>query len=379
MRRYMKLDLLYEIDCPYPWPDKPHPYAQREVEQRAYAESIAQVRLADRFGFNTAWFVEHHFRVNRSHCPAPEVVIGALSQITENIRLGFGVTLMPHQFTHPARVAEKVAVADILTNGRVEWGTGRSTPMEQTAFHVPAKESRDEMFEAISTVVEMWESETYECDKPFLEFPERVVLPKPVQDPHPPCWMAATSPDSTVLAGKYGLGALAFAPLSPLESTAQKLEQYRQAQREQTPLTRVTNNKFAGYTLVHCAESKKAAVENGIWDAVWWWYRNLAEFTLQWEVPNHTPEDRDRLFPMMKAIAEAEDRDVLHRFDEEDMIIVGDPDQVTEKMIRYAELGVDQILCFINFGKLPHEAVLRSIELLGTEVIPEVERHRARV
>ena len=305
-------------------------------------------------------------------------MIGALSQVTENIRLGFGVVLMPHQFTHPARVAEKVAVADIVTKGRIEWGAGRSTPMEQTAFHVPAKESRDEMFDAIETVVEMWESETYECDKPFLKFPERVVLPKPFQDPHPPAWMAATSPDSTVLAGKYGLGALAFAPLSPLESTAQKLQQYREAQKQQTPLTRVVNNNFAGYTLVDCADTKEAAVENGIWDAVWWWYRNLAEFTLQWEVPNHTPEDRDRMFPMMKAIAESDDRKVLHRFDDEDMIIVGDPDQVTQKMIRYAELGVDELLCFINFGKLPHEAVMHSIELLGSKVIPEVERHRAR-
>ncbi len=372
----MKLDLIYEIDCPYPWPDKPHPFAQREVEQKAYAEAIEQIKLADTLGFNTAWFVEHHFRVNRSHCPAPEVVIGALSQCTENIRLGFGVVLMPHQFTHPARVAEKVAVADILTKGRVEWGTGRSTPMEQTAFQVPVEDSRDEWKEAIETVVEMWESETYQCEKRFLRFPERAVLPKPVQYPHPPCWMAATSPDSSALAGKYGLGVLAFSPLQPLDQTANQITQYRVGQKEQTPLTRVTTNKFAGYTLVHCADSAADAEDDGIWEAVWWWYRNLAEFTLQWELPNATPEVRDRIFPKLKDMLEAEkSREALSRFDEEAMIIVGDPDQVTEKMIKYAELGVDQLLCFVNFGKLEHEAVMRSIELLGTKVLPEVERH----
>jgi len=85
----MKLDLLYEIDAPRPW-DGPHPYGQRAREQRAYAEMLEQMRLADEVGFHTAWFVEHHFREGRSHCPAPEVVIGALTQATQNIRLGFG-------------------------------------------------------------------------------------------------------------------------------------------------------------------------------------------------------------------------------------------------------------------------------------------------
>ena len=101
----MKLDLLYEIDAPKPW-DKPHPYGQREAEQRAYREAIEQIKLGDSLGFNTIWAVEHHFREGRSHCPAPETLLGALSQITEQIRLGFGVTLTPFGFTPPQRIAE---------------------------------------------------------------------------------------------------------------------------------------------------------------------------------------------------------------------------------------------------------------------------------
>ncbi len=152
----MKLDLLYEIDVPKPWAG-PHPYGQREAEQRAYREAFEQIRLADTLGFHTTWHVEHHFREGRSHSPAPEVIIGALSQCTENLRLGFGVTLMPHAFTPPMRVAEKVATADILSGGRVECGTGRSTPMEQIAFGVPREESRAQWQEAIEAVVRMWE------------------------------------------------------------------------------------------------------------------------------------------------------------------------------------------------------------------------------
>ena len=112
-------------------------YGQRRAEQEAYDEAIAQIQLADRLGFNTVWVVEHHFRDGRSACPSSEVVLGGLALSTNQIRLGFGVTLMPFGFIHPARVAEKVATVDILSHGRVEWGTGRSTPMEQTAFGVP--------------------------------------------------------------------------------------------------------------------------------------------------------------------------------------------------------------------------------------------------
>ena len=132
-----------------------------------------------------AWFVEHHFREGRSHCPAPEVVIGALTQVTRNIRLGFGVTLLPYGFTHPTRVAEKVATADILSQGRIEWGTGRSTPMEQTAFHVDREASRAEWAEAIEIICAMWREEYFEWDSPTFQFPRRLVTPKPYQDPAP--------------------------------------------------------------------------------------------------------------------------------------------------------------------------------------------------
>jgi len=97
----MKLDLLYEIDAPKPW-GKPHPYGQREAEQRSYREAIEQIKLADSVGFNTIWAVEHHFREGRSHMPAPETVLGALSQVTEQIRLGFGVTLTRSALPRPS-------------------------------------------------------------------------------------------------------------------------------------------------------------------------------------------------------------------------------------------------------------------------------------
>jgi len=367
----VKLDLLYEIDVPKPW-NAPHPWGQREHEQRAYREALEQIKLADRLGFNTTWHVEHHFREGRSHCPAPEVLIGALSQATENLRLGFGVTLMPHAFTPPMRVAEKVATADILSGGRVEWGTGRSTPMEQTAFGVDREASRDQWREAIEAVVGMWETEYFEFHGKYLDFPRRMVTPKPLQVPHPPCWMAATSDGSAAVAGKSGLGLLSFSIMQPIEKMATHITQYREAAATPEPITRVTTNKVAAYTLVHCADTMAQCEENGIWESVWWWYKNLAEFTLAWEMPHFTQAEKDQIFPLLKLSKEGNFDPRM--FNDADMIIVGDPDACHAKMVRYAELGVDQLICYVQFGYLSHESVMRTIELLGTKLIPEIEK-----
>ena len=175
----MKLDLLYEFQPKIrPWPE-PHPYGQRHAEQRTYDEAIAEIHFADTLGFHTVWCVEHHFRDGRSACPTPEAVLGGLALTTKNLRLGFGVVLMPFGFVHPARVAEKVATVDVLSHGRVEWGTGRSTPMEQIAFGVPADDrSREQWREAVEIVVRMWEEERSELPFPGTD-PDPQALPGP--------------------------------------------------------------------------------------------------------------------------------------------------------------------------------------------------------
>jgi alkanesulfonate monooxygenase SsuD/methylene tetrahydromethanopterin reductase-like flavin-dependent oxidoreductase (luciferase family) len=270
------------------------------------------------------------------------------------------------------RVAEKVATADILSGGRIEWGTGRSTPMEQTAFGVDREHSRDQWQEAIQAVVGMWESEYFEFHGKYLDFPRRMVTPKPVQDPHPPCWMAATSDGSAAVAGSLGLGLLSFSIMQPIQRMAEHIRQYREAAANPTPLTRVTTNKVAAYTLVHCADSMEKAEENGIWESVWWWYKNLAEFTLEWEMPHFSEAQKDQAFPLLKR--QMQDDFDPKVFSDADMIIVGDPDRCYEKMVKYAELGVEQLICYMQFGYLEHESIMRGIELLGTKVIPELEK-----
>jgi alkanesulfonate monooxygenase SsuD/methylene tetrahydromethanopterin reductase-like flavin-dependent oxidoreductase (luciferase family) len=370
----MELGMLYEFDCPHPWAGE-HPWGQRTIERQAYRDNIEQIVLADKMEFHTVWCVEHHFRENRSHMPSSEVVLGALSQITNKIRLGFGVTLTPHEFIHPARVAEKVATVDLLSQGRVEWGIGRSTAMEQTAFRVDKARSKEKMRAAARTIVGMWEQQYYEEHSEFLDFPKRMVTPKPYQYPHPPCWMAATTADTAKLAGHDGCGLLCFSILQSLSVLKPLVDAYREAQKTAKPLTSVHTNKVGIYTLVHCAETRNKFEQNRLWDSMWWWYKGQVEFHLKWEFPDMTEEEVNQRFPYLEAHSKGKFQ--LRDFDKQDMVIVGTPDECLEKLLKYEEAGVDQVLCYLNFGYLPQEAVLRSIELLGTYVIPELKRRGA--
>jgi alkanesulfonate monooxygenase SsuD/methylene tetrahydromethanopterin reductase-like flavin-dependent oxidoreductase (luciferase family) len=367
----MELGLLYEFEAPQPW-DEDHPWGQRHAERRGYHNAIEQIVLADRKGFHTAWLVEHHFREGRSHMPCSEAVLGALSQITKDIRLGFGVTLLPHEFIHPARVAEKVATVDVLSKGRVEWGIGRSTPMEQKAFGVDVPRSKEKMVAAAKTVVGMWREKYYEEHSEFLDFPPRMVTPKPWQDPHPPVWMAASSVDSARMAGANGLGLLCFSILQPLSKLSTVVEAYREAQKHAKPLTGVHTNKVGIYTLVHCAKSRADFDANRLWESMWWWYTTVAQFTLKWEFGDLPPEAQEKAFPLLKKQADGEFD--ITQFDKEDMVIVGTPEECLKKFLKYEEAGVDQVLCYTNFGHLRHEAVLESISLLGDYVIPELKK-----
>ncbi len=190
----MKIDMMYELEMPKPWTGA-HP------EYDLFWNSMAEIELADRVGFDTVWMVEHHFRTEFSHSGAPDVFLSAVAQRTKNIRIGHGVVLLPYPFNHPIRVAERVATLDILSNGRLEFGVGRSGIDEQEGFGIKTEESRDMMLEALDIIPKMWSEELFSHEGRFFQIPEREIIPKPYQKPHPPLWMASTSPDSWTIAG----------------------------------------------------------------------------------------------------------------------------------------------------------------------------------
>lgn len=125
---------------------------------------------------------------------------------------------------------------------------------------------------------------------------------------------------------------------------------------------------------MHCAENTQQAVDNGVWESVSWWYQNLAQFTLDWELEHLSDEEKETTFPLLKPLMEGDIP--IDKFHEADMLVVGDPERCYEKMKSYADLGVDQLICYVQFGYHSHESVMKTIELLGKEVLPEIEKYQ---
>lgn len=199
----MKFAMFYEIPVARPW--------KKDSEYKAYKETIEQVRLGDRMGFHSFWTVEHHFLEEYSHCSNPEVLYGHIAAVTENIRIGYGVRLLPQPYNHPVRTAESVAVLDLISDGRVEFGTGRSsTRAELEGFNIHPNQTRGMWDEALRHIVGSWTNDEYEFSGDYWSMPKRRVLPKPHQDPHPPIWGATSSVPGHYEIGKRGIGLCSF-------------------------------------------------------------------------------------------------------------------------------------------------------------------------
>src|SRR6266571_7468588 len=168
----MRFGLFYEHQLPRPWSEGD--------EERALADALEQVELADRSGFHSAWEVEHHFLEEYSHSSSPEVFLAAASQRTTSIRLGHGIVQLPPEVNHPARVAERIATLDLISGGRVEFGTGEgSSQIELGGFGVPRDDKRAQWEEALDVVTRMFVEEPFAGhDGTWIKMPQRNVLPK---------------------------------------------------------------------------------------------------------------------------------------------------------------------------------------------------------
>jgi len=263
----MKFGLMYEIQIP-----EPH---YPGIVKDTYNQVMAQVILAEEMGFEHFWTVEHHFLTEFSYCPAPEVLYGAVSQRTSKIRIGHAVALLPPQYNHPIRVAERAAVLDILSDGRVDLGTGRSTTLiEMGGFGIDPEDTRPMWEEALSMIPRMWLEEPFSHEGHYFKIPPRSIIPKPIQQPHPPLWMACSQPDSFSIAGQKGIGALCFNIGQP-EELERRVQLYRDGIRHAQPVGAFINNQVAALGLIHCAETDKRAREIGGPAGMWMLNKSL--------------------------------------------------------------------------------------------------------
>ena len=368
----MKFALFYEL--PVNDPSDPN------AEYQAYQDTLEQAVFGEQMGFHAFWTVEHHFLTRFSHCSNPEVLYGAIAARTTKMRIGYGVRLMPKPYNHPIRSAESAAVLDLISGGRVDFGTGRSaTRAELEGFGIDPEETRDMWLEAIGHVVGAWTQAEYGMNGKYWQSPPRPVIPKPFQKPHPPLFGATSSLPSHQIVGELGMGLCSFTVGLPPEDLAQRIQAYRKAIATCTkPIGAYVNNVAATFTLVNCAPTKEESYA-------------VARESFEWY-----PKYSGRLIASVAAWQEeqkvsggtyAYTHEILN-FDRQGLIdqfsfeylrdsgsaIVGDPDQVIQACKRYEATGCDMLLCLVNPLNIPHAKVMQTIELMGKYVIPEFQR-----
>ena len=260
----MKFSLFYEIPVPRPW--------DALSEHRAFKNVLDQAILADQVGFHGFWTVEHHFLEEFSHCSNPEILYGAIASRTKNIRLGYGVRLLPKPYNHPVRTAESVALLDLLSDGRVDFGTGRSASRtELEGFGINPHETRDMWLEALEHIVGCWTNDEHEFDGKYWQMPRRRVVPKPLQQPHPPMYGATGSIDGHEMMGELGLGLCSFSIGTSMEHLADRIGKYRSGlKRCDTPIGSFVNDHVVAFTMATCAPTEEAAI--GIARNPYEWY-----------------------------------------------------------------------------------------------------------
>ena len=347
----MKFGLFYEHQIPRPWYDG--------AEHKLFQDALEQVELADRLGFDYIWEVEHHFLEEYSHSSAPEVFLAACSQRTSQIRLGHGIVLMPPGYNHPARVAERIATLDLVSNGRVEWGTGESAShIELGGFNVDPKCKREMWAECTRETAKMMTQSPYAgYDGQYFSMPPRNVVPKPLQSPHPPPWVACSSRDSLRYAARNGLGALTFAFVDASEAKFWVEEYYDIFEKECEPLTQRVNPNIAMVSGFSCHDNEDIAIARGL-DGLRFFRFALAHYYHNGsQIPGET--DIWQLFRETKQ-EPAEAR-----------AGIGTPDQIREHLEIMEAAGVDQVVFIQQAGANRHEDICESLELFAERVLPD--------
>jgi alkanesulfonate monooxygenase SsuD/methylene tetrahydromethanopterin reductase-like flavin-dependent oxidoreductase (luciferase family) len=380
----MRFGIFYEHQLPRPWaPD---------AEHRLLKDALEQIELADRLGYDYVWEVEHHFLEEYSHSSAPEVFLGAVSQRTRQIRIGHGIVLLPVNFNHTARVAERVATLDLVSDGRVDFGTGESSSeAELGAFGIDPGEKREAWEEGLRVALRcLTESPFTGHAGKWVTMPPRNVVPKPVQKPHPPVWVACSRRDTIRLAARMGMGALAFAFIDPEEATHWVSEYHDILAREGVPVGDAVNPNVAVVTTFMCAPSEEEALARGVEGGNFFGYALAHYYITGRHQPGRTDvwadyqERRSESGYSPEAVrAASENSDRLGAKAVEAGTsglrgAIGTPEQLRQYLRRFEECGVDQVIFVAQAGRNRHDHIMESMELFGREVLPEfAERDEA--
>ena len=353
----MKFGIFYELQLPRPW--------DQDSEYRLYHDALGQLELADQLGYDYAWEVEHHFLEEYSHSSAPEVFLGAASQLTKNIRLGHGI--MQLTTSHPAKVAERIAVLDLLSHGRVEFGMGESASItELEPFNVTMEGKRAIWEDAVRCLVPMFGDGGVEYHDPHFDFPKRNVLPKPRQKPHPPLWTACSQLETIAYAGQRGIGALGFQFVSADAANAWVHAYYNGLTRRLDKLADYpVNPNIALVSMFMCADTDEEARAKA--DGA-----TFFQFCLRFY-----GQSTDRKRPEPGALNMWDEYGKWKRANPESAAkalaggLIGSPETLRRKLRKFESSHIDQVILLNQAGRTSHKDICDSLELFAREVMPE--------
>lgn len=324
---------------------------------------------SEALGFDSLWANEHHFDPYGGIIPSPPTLLAALSQRTQRVRLGTSIVVLP--LHNPIEIAEQLAMVDLMSNGRVEFGIGRGfVEFDYDRLHVPREGSNERMREQLEVILKAWRGERFSHEGRFYTYKDVELWPKPEQRPHPPIWVSCSrTPASFAWAGERGFNVLTVAYHS-----VQNLIPNTRLYREAWDKAGHPKGKWNLATHYHCvlAESKREARE--IAGKAWRRYMEATNHTFERLEAGATGPGADA---RRKLTQELSDTD---RMVEELRQIAGTPDECVTLLERAQDvLGFNQCDCTFFFGGVTYEQAQRSLRLFATEVMPKLRQREPQL
>ncbi len=364
----MKFGIFFELSVPRP--------LGKVAEHHVYVNALEQCRVADELGFDHVWAVEHHFLEEYSHCSSPEVFLAAVAAQTTRIRLGHGAVVCVPEMNHPIRVAERAAALDQISGGRLELGTARSsTWTELGGFGANPDDTKKTWDEFVRVLPQMWMKDSFSWRGKSFSMPERNVLPKPLQDPHPPLWVTVTSPGTELDAAERGMGCLGVAAVS-YEEQERRTQQYRKVIANCDPVGGAVNDRVHTMNFLYCHEDYREAARAGLSMVGTF---NTLNAHLYWTREAFATRAYHGLGNIGAALRQASNpEDPSAKKGLPEGLGIGDPDHLVSVIKRWEAIGVDGINFVLNAAELvTQEQVLDSLRLFSREVMPQFVTERA--
>jgi alkanesulfonate monooxygenase SsuD/methylene tetrahydromethanopterin reductase-like flavin-dependent oxidoreductase (luciferase family) len=338
------------------------------AEHDRIMDEVAFIVAADKAGFKYTWASEHHFLTDYSHLSASESFLAFVAAKTNSIHMGSGIFNITPPVNHPARIAERVAMLDHLSEGRFEFGTGRgSSTTEQKGFGIPEPDiTREMVAETLPQIVRMWREEEYSYEGKFFSMPPRNVLPKPYSKPHPPIWMAAGSPSTFDLAAELGVGVLCFGFSTPDQLTP-LVSRYKEKIQDCTnPVGEFVNNNVMITTQMICMEDGAKARRTFLEAESNYHLSLVFRYLDTFPKPPGLPEWPE-IIPGMTA-------EMLDGAIASGDVAIGDPDEVTKAIERYSSTGADQLAFGMLSTSISREDCVEAVETFGTHVLKNFDK-----